>query len=153
MFRKFYNKNKNNIINQSVISRNGQVSITRNGKTITVQGNNVSISNNKIIIDGKEYKDGFKEEPGCIYNITVEGNVDTVECNGDATIKGSVNCDMIVNGDIELRGDHSGGNISAGGDIEIYGNNTGNVSAGGDVEIRCNNNGNISCGGDVITSR
>ena len=146
---KLFKKKKHNVVNQTIVSKDGYVFINRNGESIKVKGTNVSISNDKIYIDGKLYKSDFEPEKNTIYNITINGNVNKIESNGDVIVNGNANDFIEANGDVTINGDHKLGSISAGGDIVVDGNNTGNIFAGGDVIVKKNNEGNISSGGDV----
>ena len=83
---------------------------------INIKGNNVSIINNKIFVDGKEIETEEK-----VINIIVEGNLDKLEVDCCNSIK--------VNGvtkDIEV----SNGNIAISGDVKGNVNNiNGNIIA------------------------
>ena len=97
---------------------NGTVIIGGNIKnsSISIEGNNVSIINNKIFVDGKEIETEEK-----VINIIVEGNLDKLEVDCCNSIK--------VNGvtkDIEV----SNGNIAISGDVKGNVNNVnGNIIA------------------------
>lgn len=91
--------------------------IRLNGKTYN--GNNMTIINGKIILDGKEVKD-FEDEK--VINIVIEGNY-----SGDLNVD---SCNFI-----KVRGDVKGNIKSTNGKIECK-----NVE--GDVEAT---NGNINC--------
>ena len=99
---------------------------------INIKGNNVSIINNKIFVDGKEIGTEEKE-----INIIVEGNLDKLEVDCCNSIK--------VNGvtkDVEV----SNGNISINGDVKGNVNNiNGNIIAkviNGNCKTK---NGDILC--------
>ena len=99
---------------------------------INIKGNNVSIINNKIFVDGKEIGTEEKE-----INIIVEGNLDKLEVDCCNSIK--------VNGvtkDIEV----SNGNIAISGDVKGNVNNiNGNIIAkviNGNCKTK---NGDILC--------
>ncbi|EEO40318.1 hypothetical protein FSCG_01031 [Fusobacterium vincentii 4_1_13] len=83
---------------------------------INIKGNNVSIINNKIFVDGKEIETEEK-----VINIIVEGNLDKLEVDCCNSIK--------VNGvtkDVEV----SNGNITISGDVKGNVNNiNGNIIA------------------------
>lgn len=96
-----------------------------NGKRYV--GDNISVRNNKIFIDGKDVTDA--ELPSTILEISVSGTLarlDTdasVSCedvSGDVTAAGSVNCDKV------------GGNVQAGGSVNCD-DVGGSVTAGGSV--------------------
>lgn len=95
---------------------NGTVIIGGNIKNSSIEGNSVSIINNKIFVDGKEIETEEK-----VINIIVEGNLDKLEVDCCNSIK--------VNGvtkDIEV----SNGNIAISGDVKGNVNNiNGNIIA------------------------
>ena len=95
---------------------NGTVIIGGNIKSSSIEGNSVSIINNKIFVDGKEIATEEK-----VINIIVEGNLDKLEVDCCNSIK--------VNGvtkDIEV----SNGNITISGDVKGNVNNVnGNIIA------------------------
>jgi len=111
---------------------NGTVIIGRNIKNSSIEGNSVSIINNKIFVDGKEIETEEK-----VINIIVEGNLDKLEVDCCNSIK--------VNGvtkDIEV----SNGNIAISGDVKGNVNNVnGNIIAkviNGNCKTK---NGDILC--------
>lgn len=98
--------------------------ITINGKTYF--GNNVSVVNNRVYIDGVLKDDDL---PSGIVKLVVEGTLNHLECDasveaqqitGDVTAGGSIKC-----GDV-------GGNVNAGGSVKA-GKVSGSVMAGGSV--------------------
>ncbi|MEG2786434.1 MAG: hypothetical protein RR942_01345 [Romboutsia sp.] len=114
----FFNIN-NNSISSSMSSTNGMTKVTINGKTTIIKGENVSVINGKIYVNGKLYKDeGTFKEDYIIQNVTIEGNVEKVDCGGS----------VIVNGDVK-------GNIDCGGSISIGGEHVGSIDCGGSVRI------------------
>ena len=113
---------------------NGTVIIGGNIKnsSISIEGNNVSIINNKIFVDGKEIETEEK-----VINIIVEGKLDKLEVDCCNSIK--------VNGvtkDVEV----SNGNISINGDVKGNVNNiNGNIIAKA-INGNCKTiNGDILC--------
>jgi len=111
---------------------NGTVIIGGNIKNSSIEGNSVSIINNKIFVDGKEIETEEK-----VINIIVEGNLDKLEVDCCNSIK--------VNGvtkDIEV----SNGNIAISGDVKGNVNNiNGNIIAkviNGNCKTK---NGDILC--------
>lgn len=112
-------------------------SITINGKNYV--GNNITIRNNEVFIDGKSV-DKNSDSPvikieGVINNLDCDMNVDVKGEVKSANIKGNLNCDDIL-GDVQC-----GGNINC-DDVE------GNIHAGGNV--RCDDvSGNINAGGNI----
>lgn len=98
--------------------------ITLNGKTYI--GNNIVISGNQVIIDGKPVEDDSK-----VINITVTGNLGSLQCDNANEIK--------------IEGDVLQGVKTTNGDVDISGEVKGNVST---------TNGDVFCGfiaGDVTT--
>ena len=113
-------------------------------------GKSISITNGKVIIDGKDVTHEGKE-----INISVEGNIEKLECDyaneidvigivgklsngsGDVNIKGEVEGDIKSgSGDIEIEGNVSGGITTGSGDVKC-GNVTGSVKTGsGDIKRR-----------------
>ena len=111
---------------------NGTVIIGGNIKNSSIEGNSISIINNKIFVDGKEIETEEK-----VINIIVEGNLDKLEVDCCNSIK--------VNGvtkDIEV----SNGNIAISGDVKGNVNNVnGNIIAkviNGNCKTK---NGDILC--------
>ena len=111
---------------------NGTVIISGSVKNSSIEGNSVSIINNKIFVDGKEIETEEK-----VINIIVEGNLDKLEVDCCNSIK--------VNGvtkDIEV----SNGNITISGDVKGNVNNVnGNIIAK-TINGNCKTtNGDIFC--------
>ncbi len=88
-------------------------SITINGKTY--QGNNISVINNKVFIDGQDQTPDSKT-----INISIEGNVETLKVDvcDKVVINGNVGSASSVSGDIDIQGDVLGGVTSVSGDIK-----------------------------------
>ena len=98
-----------------------------NDKTYYVQGNNITMINDKIYVDGKKITSGESQS----ITIIVEGNVNHVQCNGTVEVHGDVN-----------------GNIDCGGSVSC-GNITGNIDCGGSVickEVK----GDIDAGDSIV---
>ena len=103
--------------------------VTVNGKTY--KGNNVSISNNKVYIDGKLEN----QEDEKVINVVVNGNINTLtidycdnlEMVGDCGIVASKNGDVVIKGNVANDVTSKNGNIVCG-------------NVGGNVETK---NGNI----------
>lgn len=98
-----------------------------NGKEIKCNGNNISVINNKVYVDGKVITDDvFKNSDIYIYgnveNIECEGSVHCNDVHGDIKAGGSINCDDV------------GGDISCGGSVNCD-NIRGSVIAGGSVRM------------------
>lgn len=88
-----------------------------NGKSYT--GSALSISNNKVVVDGVEQVVGSTENENT-YNIKIEGNADVVNVGG---------C-----GNVDIDGD--AGHVSnVSGDIKISGNSTKTSSVSGNISV------------------
>jgi hypothetical protein len=99
--------------------------VTINGKNY--KGNNVSVINNEVFIDGKR---ADQTEDAKVINITIEGSIQELDVDY---------CDKL-----EITGD-CGSVTSKNGNIQVKGNVSGDVT---------NKNGNIVCrdvGGDAET--
>lgn len=112
--------------------KNSKSTISINGQNF--QGNNVSISNNKVYIDGKlQDTEKYKE-----INIVINGNIkklsvdscDKVEVTGDVTSL------KTMSGDVEVKGNVLGDIKTMSGDIDCN-NVEGNISTmSGDIKHR-----------------
>ena len=109
---------------------NSYSTVSVNGKTIHVKGNNIAIINDKIIVDGKVLDESMNYK-----NITVivEGDCNKLDAAGEVTVRGncgSVDCggSCTVNGDVN-------GNVDAGGSVTC-GNVSGDIDAGGSVRCK-----------------
>ena len=112
--------------NTMFFNKNNFSSITINGKKISCSGNNVVISNGKIVVDGKV----ISSEIGNNVIVVVDGNVNKLECVGS----------------VEVRGDAS--YVDCGGSCTVSGEVKGSVNAGGSV--KCGTvEGDICAGGSV----
>ena len=99
--------------------------VSVNGKTVRVRGNNITIIDDKIIVDGKPLNEAMDAK-----NITVivEGNCNKLDTCGDVEIRGdcgyvdcsgSVHVEGNVNGNIDASGSVTCGDVS--GDIDASG--------------------------------
>lgn len=103
--------------------------VTING--VTYQGaRSVSVSNGRVIIDGKNV-DHDKVENG-ILKVEVTGVLEHLEADGDVQA-GSVQGTVQAGGDVSC--DDVGGTVQCGGDVEC-GKISGSVMAGGVVTVR-----------------
>ena len=104
-----------------------------NGKTYF--GNNIQISNNRVIIDGKDVSDDHKDSKEI--TIQIEGNVETLDVDRAKSIivNGNVNSLKSVSGDVECK-DVTGDIKTVSGNVEC-----GNVQGG--VQT---NSGDVKCG-------
>ena len=109
---------------------NSYSKVTVNGKTIRVRGNNISIINDKIYVDGKLLDEDMDAKnitvivEGSCGNLKVEGDVEikgdcgNVDCSGSCHIEGNVTGDVDASGSVTC-GD-VGGNIDASGSVRCY---------------------------------
>lgn len=105
---------------------------TININGVKIQGDNISIRNGVITVDGKNVTPGNDK----VINIAVEGNVGSLRVDACDTVKVSGNAGVLESGSGKVEvGGLVQGNVSAGsGDIKC-GDVGGNVSTGsGDVE-------------------
>lgn len=121
--------------------------IVVNGKRIEVNGNDVSIKNGEVFVDGKKVSEKATSElsikiEGTIQNLTIDnGDVEVkgailgdVDCGGSVkaeTITGSIDC----GGSVQCG--NVGGSIDCGGSVQC-GDIKGDVDAGGSVNMRKN---------------
>jgi hypothetical protein len=104
--------------------------ITINGKTFQCSGGNITISNGKVIVDGKIIESNI----GCNAEIVINGNVNKIDCDYNVVVYGN------------------SGSIDCGGSCTVDGNVKGNVDASGSV--KCGNvSGDINAGGSVSCKR
>ncbi len=106
--------------------------VTINGKTITSSGS-ISIINGKVFIDGKEQETGDAKE----INISIEGNVETLNAPGCNNIKvsGDVTKLSTSSGDVEVGGNVFSGIQCSSGDVEVGGDVSGSIqTSSGDVK-------------------
>jgi hypothetical protein len=109
-------------------NKNNSYSIVSvNGKTIRVSGNNITVINDKIIVDGKvldesmDYKnitvivEGDCNKLDAAGAVTVQGNCGSVDCSGSCTIHGNVTGNVDASGSVTC-GD-VGGDIDASGSV------------------------------------
>lgn len=134
------NRFKNNIIiggnNISMSNSGGKTKVTVDGKVFIINSTNVSIINGQIYADGKLYINDntvFKKDT-VIQNVTIEGNVETVDCGGSVVVTGNVNKDIDCGGSATIKGSVTG-NIDAGGSVSVQGDHKGSIDAGGSVRI------------------
>lgn len=116
--------------------------ITINGKTYR-GGNNISIVNGKVTIDGIP-QDG--EPLTGVVEVKVEGNLTSLRTDASVTVKGDVLGDVDAGGSVQCGA--VGGEVDAGGSINCGAVN-GDVDAGGSVN--CGDvQGDVDAGGFVV---
>lgn len=100
---------------------------------ISYSGNNITIQNGKVIVDGKNLTPEDKE-----INILIEGNIDSVKvdyCN-ELLIKGDAGNISTVSGDVSVLGKVTGSIMTTSGDVDCT-TISGNVSTvSGDIKTR-----------------
>lgn len=103
--------------------------IVINGKAISVQGNNISVINNRVYVDGKL----IEEELSGTVEISFIGDLASLKTDSSATVNGSVQGDVDAGGSVSC-GDVVG-SVDAGGSVSC-GTVGGDVDAGGSVSMR-----------------
>ena len=86
------------------------MNIRINGINISCSSGNISITNDKVMVDGKVVEVGEQRD------VYIEGDVNNITCNGNVTVTGNVK-----------------GNIDCGGNIKCN-NIDGDIDAGGSVQ-------------------
>ena len=104
--------------------------ININGKSIQVSGNNISVINDKVYVNGKLVTEGLSGN----VNISFEGELANLKADGSVEVNGEVL-----------------GNVDAGGSVKCE-NVQGYVDAGGSVNCK-NVGGNIDAGGSIKMNR
>lgn len=106
------------------------ISITTNGKTVFIQGGNISVHNGVITVDGNTIDIGGR----CGQQVIIHGDCGSIACDGSVEVKGAIT-----------------GNIDCGGSCQC-GDVTGDIEAGGSVQAS-NAGGSIDAGGSVHISK
>lgn len=106
-------------------------SININGKSFT--GNNVSIINGKVFVDGVEQTGEFAQEQ--TINVTVNADINNLKTvSGNVTVTGNVTTANTVSGDLTVTGSVHGDVHSVSGDVSC-GAISGNVkTVSGDIK-------------------
>lgn len=107
---------------------------TINGVEINVpSGASICIINNKVYINGEEYKgEDLKEKE--IVNVIINGEVGDISCSNSVEVHGNVLGDIEAGNSVRVEGDAKG-NIDCGNSVRIEGSHTGTIDAGGSVKI------------------
>lgn len=94
-------------------NKSGKSVITINGTTIV--GDNVVISNGKIIVNGKDYTPDDKN-----ITVSITGDLDILDVASCSSIKiiGNVNEVKTVSGDVEISGSVGGNVKTTSGDVK-----------------------------------
>jgi len=115
------------------------------GDVTIVEGNNIVIVDDKIIVGGTVVKSGLSG----IVEVKFEGDLASLHTDGNATIKGYVDGSVDAHGNVQC-GD-VGGSVDANGSVNCN-NINGNVEASGNVT--CNDvSGDIDAMGGVSVKR
>lgn len=131
------NKNSNNINggtgSNNIVIDNGIISI--NGKELNTKEGKVSIRKGSIYVDNKKVdmpNDDLLSNAN--FHITINGDVNTIDCTGSVNVTGNVSGGICCNGSSTIRGDVKGG-VSCGGSVKISKTLEGNINAGGSVTV------------------
>ena len=107
------------------------VNMNINGRQFNLGNvNNITIRNGKVIVNGSNISD--LEEFGRTIEITINGNVNSLDCDGSVTVEGDVET-VSCGGHCDVKGDVE--RVSAGGSVNC-GNVIGDIRAGGSVNCR-----------------
>jgi hypothetical protein len=102
-----------------------------NGQSYSVQGNNITITNNQVIVDGTAIQSNLSG----ITEVKFDGDLASLKCHGAATVNGDVKGNVDAGGSIKCG--NVGGNVDAGGSVTC-GNVGGDIDAGGSVKFTKN---------------
>jgi len=118
----------------SYVKTGGYSSISIGGRTYV--GNNVSILNNRVFIDGVEQTEGYAKDGQHSYEVTVNAtNLESLDTVGAVTVNG--NCGKIdTTGSVTVRGDS--GSIDTTGAVNVGGNCSGRINTVGRVTVLSN---------------
>jgi hypothetical protein len=137
--------NNTNISVSSVTKGNKTMStITINGQTFSVSGNNVVVKNGSVYVDGAKVEAGnlsgiveIKWE-GELANLNSAYSVSCGDVKGNIDAGGSVTC-KTVEGDVDCGGsvrcENVGGSIDCGGSVNC-GTVGGDIDAGGSIQMK-----------------
>ncbi|KAA6446708.1 hypothetical protein FZC77_22345 [Bacillus swezeyi] len=109
----------------TVISSSGKVTV--NG--VIYEGNNITITNNKVFIDGQAVESSVSRD----VKVEIEGSPVKVYSDASVEVKGDVLGDVDSEGSVSCG--NVRGNVDAGGSVSC-GNVGGDVDAGGRVNFR-----------------
>lgn len=99
-------------------------------EVIRIFNKDISIVNNRIYINGKEYVPKNKN----VSEVEFEGTASSLTADCSFSIKGNVKGDIDLGGSLSVTGDVDG-DIDTGGSVSIVGNHKGDIDAGGSVSI------------------
>lgn len=101
--------------------------IVINGKSIAVSGNNITVINDQVLVDGKVVEMGLSG----VVELRFEGDLANLKCSGSATVNGDVKGDVDAGGSVKCS--NVGNSVDAGGSVSC-GNVGGDIDAGGSVK-------------------
>lgn len=126
-----------------IVGRHNMGTITINGRTYT--GNNISMSNGRVIIDGEDVTDQTGVDMKSILEVRVTGDIENIFCEKNITIMGNVKEYIDARGSVNCN--DVGGDIKAGGSVNCD-DVAGNVYANGSVNAD-DIGGSVQAGGSV----
>ena len=103
--------------------------ININGKSISVQGNNISVINDKVYVGGKLVEEGLSGQ----VEISFTGDLASLDVDGSATVNGNIQGNVDIGGSLNC--DNIQGSADVGGSVSCR-NVGGDVDAGGSVSMR-----------------
>lgn len=121
--------------------------IAINGQVYHSNTGNITMTNNKILIDGKDVTPSEKQ----IY-IIVNGDINQLECDvaEEINVIGNVKSINTSSGDVTVAGGVQNSVLTNSGDVSVKGN-TGNVKTmSGDVKAKNINGSTSTMSGDII---
>jgi len=104
--------------------------ITINGKTYITKGNDISIIDGIVSVDGNIIEAGLSGN----VKITWDGPLANLRADGDVTCE-NVNGKLDAGGNIHIKGNVNS-NVNSGGSVHVSGNVGGNVQAGGSITAK-----------------
>lgn len=108
------------------------------GRTISYNGGDIIVGNNKIIINGVDYSNDESIINQKVINIVVNGNVTRLDVvSGNVEVKEYVGSLTTISGDVECGGDINGNVKTTSGDVRCEGTIKGSVNTvSGDIKSR-----------------
>lgn len=110
------------------IFNNNSNTIIVNGKSYSTQGSNISVSNGKVVVNGKVIEEGLTGE----VTIKFVGDLADLQTDGSVTVNGNVKGDAKSGGSMSC-GD-VGGNARSGGSMNCK-NISGGAKSGGSMSV------------------
>ena len=129
------------------VSMFGSSTVRINGKTY--KGNNITVKNDVVYIDGKKVDD--KNNTSKTITIEVVGDVKEIKTgSGDVNVHGNSGPVKTGSGDVDIHGEVSGSVTTMSGDVEITGDVNDNVTTmSGDIRCKSISGDASSISGDV----